>query len=141
MATSGLFLGTVVSLYVNNEKVSRARAHDFNVQSDLIETTNKDSNGFKSYIVGEHGATTTIEGLLEQQASLGSSVVSAEDLLDLQLNRQSFAVKLTTDSTGDMAFVGTALISNVSISYPNNDVATYTADLTFTGGFTIANES
>lgn len=141
MATSGMFLGTVVSMYVNNEKVARAKSHSFSIDSDLIETTNKDSNGFKSFIVGEHSATTQIEGNFEQQTSLGGSVVSPEDLMDLQLNRQSFAVKLTTDSTGDMALVGTALISNISCDFSNNDVATYTADLTFTGQFTIANES
>ena len=110
MATTGKINGTIIGLYKvvtgtpdTFTKIANGRSANFDLSVDMIETTEKDSGGFKEYIAGEKGGTFQFEGVLEYESSV--------------------------------------LISGVSGSAPNNDVATFSCTMQMTGTITKGNVS
>lgn len=141
MATSGKFLGTQVSLYIGTKKILNATTKDFSLDTDMVEVTDDDTGGFKAYLAGDHGGKFTIEGHLQQQASVTSTYISYEDLLDYQINRTTITARMVSGTTGDLVFIASALISNTKMSAPHGDKVTFTADLQLTSTITIASVS
>lgn len=140
MATSGKFLGTQVSAYIGNKKVFNARSMDFSLDTDMIDVSDNESS-FKAFLAGDHSAKFNIEGNLAQQASVTSTYVSFEDLLDYQINRTLISFHLITGTTGDLKFIANGYISNTQMTAPHGDVVTFTAAIQLTGTIQIASQS
>lgn len=145
MATTGIVNGTKIGLYEKTgtspsfvyTKIANGRAAGVDVSIDMIEITTKDSSGFKEYVAGEKGGTFSFEGLLEYEASVSTQGLSLDDLMTKALAGTEFTVRWSSQDTGDQYFESKVLISNVSASAPNNDVATFSATLQMTGTITV----
>jgi len=140
MATTGITNGTLIAIYKDVAgtltKIANATSNDFEITKDMIETTNKDSAGAKEYIAGEYGYTMSVEGMFEEDASVGASISWKEILTDL-LAGTSVTIVMTSNVTGDIKLSGAALFSNLSLSAPKNDVTTFTASIQGTGALTV----
>jgi len=140
MATTGIANGTLVSLYktisTTPTKIANGRSTSADISIDMIEITTKDSAGYKEYIAGEKGGTFEFEGLLEQDGSIGGSLVSPSDLVTDALAGTAITVRWSTQVSGDTYYESSAIISNVNFSAPNNDAATFTCSLQMTGTIT-----
>ena len=87
MATTGITNGTLIAIYKDVSgtltKIANATSNDFTITKDMIETTNKDSAGSKEFIAGEYGYTMSVEGMFEEDASVGALLSWKEIMTDL----------------------------------------------------------
>lgn len=141
MATTNEFLGTQVSLYIGTKKILNATSKDFSLDTNIVDITDDDTGGFTAHLPADHSGKMTIEGNLVQQASVTSTYISFEDLLDYQLNRTTFVARMVTGTTGDMVLIANAFVSNTKMGAPHGDKVTFTADLQLTGAITVATVS
>ena len=146
MATTGKVNGTVIGLYKvvtgtpdTYTKIANGRSASADVSIDMIETTEKDSGGYKEFIAGEKGDTFQFEGVLEYDTSVSTQGLSMKDLMTDALAGNSFVIRWSSQSTGDEYLQSSVLISSVSLSAPNNDVATFSCTLQMTGTITLGN--
>lgn len=140
MATTGIINGTLVSLYKDVsgtlKKIANGTSAGIDVSTDMIDVSNKDSDGWKEFLAGAHGATMSFEGFMEQDGSVGAGSVSFSDLLADEIARTLITVVLTTNVTGDEKLTATAYISQLSRTEPYNDASSFTCTLQITGAVT-----
>lgn len=140
MASTGITNGTLIAVYKDVAgtltKIANATSNDFTIDKDMIETTNKDSAGAKEYIAGEYGYTMSVEGMFEEDASVGASISWKEIITDLIAGTE-VTIVMTSNVSGDLKLSGKALFSNLNLTAPQNDVTTFTASIQGTGALTI----
>jgi predicted secreted protein len=140
MASSGITNGTLIAIYKDVSgtltKIANATSNDFSITKDMIETTNKDSAGAKEYIAGEYGYTMSVEGMFEEDASVGAGISWKEIITDL-LAGTSVTIVMTSNVSGDLKLSGSAFFNELNLTAPQNDVATFTASIQGTGALTV----
>jgi len=132
MATTTEILGKNVFMYVDNVAVGYAKDGSFNIDTDLAETTNKDSGNFKSHVPIISGGSASVSGLVK----IGTKDVF--DLADLQLAKTKVSLRWSTGATGDNYFQADAYIAKSSVESPMDNICTYSVDFTLTGTITRA---
>ena len=142
MATTGLVNGTLVALYKDTGtpplvKVANLTSTDFELSKDTIDATNKDGGNYKEFLVGLSSWTMNAEGIFEEDASVGTSSISAKDLLDDMVAGTALTVVMTSDSSTDLKLSGTAIITSFAWNAPVNDVSTFSVSLQGTGDLTV----
>lgn len=140
MASTGITNGTLIAIYKDIAgtltKIANATTNDFSIAKDMIETTNKDSAGAKEYIAGEYGYTMSVEGMFEEDASVGATISWKEILTDL-IAGTSVTIVMTSNVSGDIKLSGAAFFSDLNLTAPKNDVTTFTASIQGTGALTV----
>ena len=140
MASTGITNGTLIAIYKDVSgtltKIANATSNDFSITKDMIETTNKDSAGAKEYIAGEYGYTMSVEGMFEEDASVGAGISWKEIITDL-LAGTSVTIVMTSNVSGDLKLSGSAFFNELNLTAPQNDVATFTASIQGTGALTV----
>jgi predicted secreted protein len=140
MASTGITNGTLIAIYKDISgtltKIANATSNDFSITKDMIETTNKDSAGAKEYIAGEYGYTMSVEGMFEEDASVGAGISWKEIITDL-LAGTSVTIVMTSNVSGDLTLSGSAFFNELNLTAPQNDVATFTASIQGTGALTV----
>ena len=140
MASTGITNGTLIAIYKDISgtltKIANATSNDFSITKDMIETTNKDSGGAKEYIAGEYGYTMSVEGMFEEDASVGAGISWKEIITDL-LAGTSVTIVMTSNVSGDLKLSGSAFFNELNLTAPQNDVATFTASIQGTGALTV----
>jgi predicted secreted protein len=141
MATTGITNGTLIAIYKEVSgspvKIANATSNDFDITKDMIETTNKDSAGWKEFIVGEGGFTMNVDGMFEEDGSVGSGGLSWKDIITDLLAGTTVTIVMTSNVSGDIKLSGSAFFSNLTLSAPNNDVTTFSASIQGTGALTV----
>jgi len=141
MATTGITNGTLIAIYKDISgtltKIANATSNDFTITKDMIETTNKDSAGAKEYIAGEYGFTMSVEGMFEEDASVGASISWKEIMTDL-LAGTIVTIVMTSNVTGDLKLSASALFNDLKLTAPQNAVSTFTASIQGTGALTVS---
>jgi predicted secreted protein len=141
MATTGITNGTLIAIYKDISgtltKIANATSNDFTIIKDMIETTNKDSAGAKEYIAGEYGYTLSVEGMFEEDASVGALISWKEMITDL-LAGTSVTIVMTSNVTGDLKLSGSAFFNDLKLTAPQNAVSTFTASIQGTGALTVS---
>ena len=141
MATTGITNGTLIAIYKavsgTLTKIANATSNDFTITKDMIETTNKDSAGAKEYIAGEYGYTMSVEGMFEEDGSVGALISWKEIITDL-LAGTSVTIVMTSNVSGDLKLSGSALFNDLKLTAPQNAVSTFTASIQGTGALTVS---
>jgi predicted secreted protein len=141
MPTTGITNGTLIAIYKDVSgtltKIANATSNDFTITKDMIETTNKDSAGAKEYIAGEYGYTMSVEGMFEEDGSVGSLISWKEIITDL-LAGTSVTIVMTSNVSGDLKLSGSALFNDLKLTAPQNAVSTFTASIQGTGALTVS---
>jgi predicted secreted protein len=141
MATTGITNGTLIAIYKEISgtltKIANATSNDFTITKDMIETTNKDSAGAKEYIAGEYGFTMSVEGMFEEDASVGALISWKEIMTDL-LAGTIVTIVMTSNVTGDLKLSASALFNDLKLTAPQNAVSTFTASIQGTGALTVS---
>lgn len=140
MASTGITNGTLIAIYKDVSgtltKIANATSNDFTITKDMIETTNKDSAGAKEFIAGEYGYTMSVEGMFEEDASVGALLSWKEIMTDLMAG-STVTVVMTSNVSGDLKLSGSALFSDLKLTAPHNAVSTFTASIQGTGALTV----
>ena len=115
------------------DKISCQTSASVDITQDTIEVTCKD-NVWKSYISGEKGWTMPFEAIKDEAASS----VQAEIIENILTTGGELDVALVYAPTGTIVsgWSGKALITNVSISAPQNEAPTVSGTLQGTGPLT-----
>ena len=141
MASTGITNGTLIAIYKDISgtltKIANATSNDFSITKDMIETTNKDSAGAKEYIAGEYGYTMSVEGMFEEDASVGAGISWKEIITDL-LAGTSVTIVMTSNVSGDLKLSGSAFFNDLKLTAPQNAVSTFTASIQGTGALTVS---
>lgn len=141
MATTGITNGTLIAIYKDISgtltKIANATSNDFTITKDMIETTNKDSAGAKEYIAGEYGYTMSVEGMFEEDGSVGALISWKEIITDL-LAGTSVTIVMTSNVSGDLKLSGSAFFNDLKLTAPQNAVSTFTASIQGTGALTVS---
>ena len=141
MATTGITNGTLIAIYKDISgtltKIANATSNDFTITKDMIETTNKDSAGAKEYIAGEYGYTMSVEGMFEEDGSVGALISWKEIITDL-LAGTSVTIVMTSNVTGELKLSGSAFFNDLKLTAPQNAVSTFTASIQGTGALTVS---
>jgi predicted secreted protein len=141
MPTTGITNGTLIAIYKDVSgtltKIANATSNDFTITKDMIETTNKDSAGAKEYIAGEYGYTMSVEGMFEEDGSVGALISWKEIITDL-LAGTSVTIVMTSNVAGDLKLSGSALFNDLKLTAPQNAVSTFTASIQGTGALTVS---
>jgi predicted secreted protein len=140
MASTGITNGTLIAIYKSVAgtltKIANATSNDFTITKDMIETTNKDSAGAKEYIAGEYGYTMSVEGMFEEDGSVGALISWKEIITDLMAGTE-VTIVMTSNATGDLKLSGSALFNDLKLTAPHNAVSTFTASIQGTGALTV----
>ena len=141
MPTTGPVNGTLIAIYKDISgtltKIANATSNSFDITADMIDVTSKDSAGWKEFITGEKGYTLSIEGIFEEDGSVGAGALSWKDVITDLTAGTGVTIVMTSNVSGDLKLSGAAFFSNLNLSATNNDKATFTATIQGTGALTV----
>lgn len=127
-------LGSDLALYYraganNYVPFAASTSCSFTSNTAQIEVTNYNSDWFRDYKMDMLDWSVTIDGLIT------IDTVDYKDLLDFQLNRTRIVVRFSAIGLKQDMFFGRAYITNISLSAPVENVATYSVTVTGAGPF------
>lgn len=131
MASTGFQNGTDIGLYIDGTLVSFGTSHDFEVTMETRDASNKDSAGWAEKREGQRSWTASGEFIFAEDAAMSFS-----DLFALVTSRSQVVAKIATTTAGDKIYSGSAYITSLSKSAPNEDTVTYSVSLEGTGALT-----
>ncbi len=115
-------------IYAGETKIAGQRGGTLNQSADTIETTNKDSNGWKEFVASFKEWSIDADGLMPVDDA------GYKACKDAFLSGEELTVNLK-DEAGK-GFTGKVLITDFPIEVPYDDAATYSVTFQGTGALT-----
>lgn len=131
--TSGISNGTLIALYDGTTKVANLLTNDLDITMATRDTTNKDTSGWKTAAGGLLSWSCSAEAHFDEAASYGFSHLYARIVA-----ATAFTVMVSSQVTGDKKYTGSALLTNLKRTHPNQESATFSVTLEGTGALTEA---
>jgi predicted secreted protein len=126
-----------VDLSVNETLVGCATSITLDMSSQVNEGTCRQSGGWTDKTIGRHNWTATIEALMRIATGTDTAGnVTYANFVQMWKNRTPIEVSFGSSISGATREEGTALISGVSASSPENANATISVSLEGTGALT-----
>lgn len=145
---TGLVNGTDLILKVAStggtvEPIAFSTSCSLEFTADEIDTTNKDSSGFKSITLGTRSFSLSTDALYQNEDVNSSH--GYKNFFDLLKNRTKidfqFTVSNASSSDVNQEYTGSCFITSLSVQGGTEDQATYSASFTGTGEITQATVS
>ena len=140
MATSGIYDGTDLRLYVNSgtgtkTAIGYAQSCSLNLSADSVEITHKDNAGGG---VWAESTPKTLSGSIDfegymSQTTIGTSTTLYNTLFNYYSTRTKIAFAVKTGTTGDYQYTGYCHVTDLAFTAADKEEATFTATLTITG--------
>lgn len=129
--------GTTFFLYKNDVAVGHTTGVALTLDVDQVESTNKDSNGFKEILPGVRSGKLSATGFTNYDDS-----VNFEEIADMVLTRSraEFFLSQTTGAQG-LVFRGEGFISSVEEVAEMESVTSYDIEINISGLFSIIDET
>jgi len=135
MATVGVVNGHYMRFFDNGVSLGYATSCTISFSSAMRELSHKDTagdgGGWLEQAPGQKSATFSTEGLYAEDDN------AAAALFTKLADGTEITLTFTTDVTGDKIWSGTALLTSVEITAPNNENVTYSVSGVFTGEVTV----
>ena len=135
MATIGVVNGHYMRFFDNGVSLGYATSCTISFSSAMRELSHKDTagdgGGWLEQAPGQKSATFSTEGLYAEDDN------AAAALFTKLADGTEITLTFTTDVTGDKIWSGTALLTSVEITAPNNENVTYSVSGVFTGEVTV----
>lgn len=129
--TAGVIRGRIMKLFIGTAVLEDQLDSTLELTRDVDETTTKDSGEAKTFDYGRYTGTGTVSGYLAFDATEGVTQAIA-DLKD----GTSVVLLWDTETSLNATYSSSALITNASVTFPNEGIATYSFSYQFTGAFT-----
>lgn len=123
--------GDVLVLKVDGTQLGALLSNSFNVASDMIDATTKDSAGAKEFIPGEYGWGMGFESLYDPTVTEGFSEAVGYIKGGTELD-----VYWGSVTAGGAFWNGNGYISSVDLSGPKNEAGSYSGEIQGTGVIT-----
>jgi len=121
--------GTLLLLKIDTVLVTAETDSNMNFTVDMLDITTKASTGkWKEFIPGEKTGTVSVTALYDSTDAEGFTQAFAD--MD---NGTSLAIQWGEVTTGEKFYTATGYISNLSVSGPKNEPASYSFDAQITG--------
>lgn len=130
-----IYNGKFLRFKFNDKKLIHATNCKLTVSSKLEEIATKDTDGTVSIPSG-YSFTGSAEALLSKTPSGDTTHITADAVLDLQLEGEEIDVEFTTDVTGDFIYAGKAFINNFDFGAEVNASVKVTISFTGNGNLT-----
>ena len=132
MATTGKVKGRALLLYVNGNAITHSKSADLTINSNMIESTTKDSAGWQEYEdAGNKGANLSTDALMALDATYGVS-----EIFTLLAAGTTVTWRYSTNVSGDKYFTGSAKVMSLNISADDGAIVQYSINLNVTGPVT-----
>lgn len=125
--------GTLIKLYKNTTPIGLLTSSDMNLEREMLDVTNKDSDSWKEVMPGVRSFSFSAE-LFHDPAE----TYNVDDIIGEWLAGTVLTMKLSSEVTGQTKYTGDVLINSVSVSTPANQPVTGTVEFTGTGPLTPA---
>ena len=126
--TTGILNGTLMALYIGGVKVANLVTNGFSLSRPTRETSNKDSG---NWATKKHKrASWSMNGNAMVAFDAGYGV---DDIFDAIVNSTEVAIMTSTEVVGDIKYWGTALVTEFSPDFPDDDNSTYSVTFEGTG--------
>jgi TP901-1 family phage major tail protein len=136
MATTGPFNGTTMQVYVAGTALGLSTSFDLSINAAEIDVTSKDSGGWKDVLSGLRDWSVSADGIISL-----SSDTNAEYLSGLITNRTQVNLRMSTETSGDGYWHGSAYVTSLSISAPMEDKVTFSATFVGDGQLTLTQKT
>lgn len=140
MPRTGKLNGTHVTLLIGGEAVAYATNVGFDLSAGEVDTTTKQSAGYRGVRPGLISGTAKVQGFAA--FNTGSSEQGVKDLEALRSGRSVATLKIALGGTsGDKFLTGSARMQDFSLSAGIEDNLVFDATFKFTGPLTYGTES
>ena len=131
MPSTGVNNATLIGVYIGGTLISKATGHSLTIGNDTFEITSKDSNGWKEIKPGLRNWSISAECRFAEDSTYGF-----DDLFGNINSRSSFAIKFTSNTSGDKYYHGTAYITQLDMSADMEDAQGFSCTFEGTGALT-----
>jgi hypothetical protein len=132
MPSAGINLGTPIAIYIGGVKITHNKVVGFNMSSDMIDISTKDSGRVQDLAYGRmSGRTFNVEGSFAEDAAYGF-----DDFYDAIVAGTQLTGLWRSATSGDVTYSATVLVSNLVLTAPDQDVENYTCTLSISGTIT-----
>lgn len=141
MPTTGTPNGELFRLELGGTKIGHATSSGLEMSTNTQEISSKDTGGgdYTETLAAKITWSFSGEMLFNLDATIDAdSRLTFEDLRAYVDARAPVAAKISTGVTGDTEYSGNVLITSLSSTFPNDEVATASFTLTGTGALTAA---
>jgi len=130
-----IFNGTELGVYMDSTLIAAATDCSLSLNVETIDITTKDSAGFRELLGGVRSGSISVSGLVDY---LDASNKDVTDLWTAWEARTAVTVKFAkaNETTGELSFSASAIITSLEQSGGTEDTATYSATFELTGAIT-----
>jgi predicted secreted protein len=134
---SGKFNGKDMKVYTvtggTETLITDTDSSEISFTMSPIDTTTKDSNGWREVIAGLKEGSISISGMVNY-----SGTNQVDELVNALVNSTQLTVKFKTTTTGDTTYQWACFVTSVPLTFGQDEAATFTCDLTPSGSPTIS---
>lgn len=123
MATTGVFNGTLLGVYINDYLIALGKSHTLNLNVDEMDVTSKDSA-----LWGEFRPTVKHWDVSCDHLMQLNGTHNVDHLMDKLIAGTSVHLKFKTNVSGDVYWHGTAYVVSVSMNAAQNEPASFTVN-------------
>jgi predicted secreted protein len=117
-------------VYLGVNKVAEVKSWKLDIEADMLETTNFDTNGWKTYLAG----LKQWSGSFDYEWKVSTDTTGQKALQDALLGGTSLSIKLDVNGTNN--YTGNAFVKTESIETPVDDVISGSFDFQGTAALT-----
>tara|TARA_R110002073_G_scaffold103034_1_gene233469 strand:+ start:286 stop:723 length:438 start_codon:yes stop_codon:yes gene_type:complete len=138
---NGQLNGTDLGVYIGGTLVAYSTSATLNINHSPRSTSNKEDGGWETAMEGYRTWDVSCDALYAWLDPAGSAI-SNETLSEIFTGyihtRASFTLTfgVTSTTTGDTKYTGTAWLTSASLSAPNEDTATFSVSFQGSGALT-----
>ena len=122
-------------LYNGETPLGHSKNTTFNLSQDLLDTTNKDSDGWSEFIAGVRNGKLKSEGLTDY-----SDALNYEQLVDLLITRAPLTIYFKDFVNNKHIISGTGYIEAVSEKAETNNSVSFDLDIQLTSLIGVTNQ-
>ena len=138
---NGQLNGTDLGVYIGGTLVAYSTSATLNINHSPRSTSNKEDGGWETAMEGYRNWDVSCDAMYAWLDPAGSAI-SNETLSEIFTGyihtRASFTLTfgVTSTTTGDTKYTGTAWLTSASLSAPNEDTATFSVSFQGSGALT-----
>tara|TARA_R110000824_G_scaffold143876_1_gene311649 strand:- start:12 stop:449 length:438 start_codon:yes stop_codon:yes gene_type:complete len=138
---NGQLNGTDLGVYIGGTLVAYSTSATLNVNHSPRSTSNKEDGGWETAMEGYRNWDVSCDAMyawLDPAGSAISNETLSEIFTSYITTRASFTLTfgVTSSSTGDTKYTGTAWLTSASLSAPNEDTSTFSVSFQGSGELT-----
>lgn len=124
--------GTSQKLFIDTVALGFIRDISTDISANMIDTSNKDAGDWATFLAGRKTATVSGSALMRFDATEGFTNLFA----DIDAGTE-VALVISNENAGDNEWsAAKALVSSLSVSYPDDDVVSYDFEFQVSGEVT-----